>query len=63
MVKLQLMEPAAQKMQDQKKIGDDQDGINDELNQECPERFGRFLFHAFQPFRVATRSRSCGTTG
>jgi hypothetical protein len=63
MVKLQLMKPATQKMQDQKEIGDDEDGVNAQLNQKCAERFGRFLFHAFHPFRVVTGSRSSGITG
>ncbi len=50
-------------MQDQEKITDYENGINDQLNQKCAERFGRFLFHLFQTLRVATSSRSCGIIG
>jgi hypothetical protein len=47
-------------MQNEKEIADNENGINGQLNQKCAERFGRFLFHAFQTLRVATRSRSSG---
>src|SRR5437763_7470077 len=63
MVNLQLIERFTQEMQDQEKITDYENGINDQLNQKCAERFGRFLFHAFQILRVGTRSRSCGIMG
>src|SRR5437763_7039269 len=63
MVNLQLIERFTQEMQDQEKITDYENGINDQLNQKCAERFGRFLFHAFQILRAATRSRSCGIMG
>src|SRR5438477_5233403 len=59
MVNLQLIERFTQEMQDQEKITDYENGINDQLNQKCAERFGRFLFHAFQVLRVGTVSRSC----
>src|SRR6267143_270836 len=63
MVNLQLIERFTQEMQDQEKITDYENGINDQLNQKCAERFGRFLFHLFQTLRVATSSRSCGIIG
>src|SRR5947208_312569 len=63
MVNLQLIERFTQEMQDQEKITDYENGINDQLDQKCAERFGRFLFHAFQILRVGTRSRSCGIIG
>src|SRR5437762_14295607 len=63
MVNLQLIERFTQEMQDQEKITDYENGINDQLNQKCAERLGRFLFHAFQILRVGLRSRSCGIMG
>src|SRR5438477_5426716 len=63
MVNLQLIERFTQEMQDQEKITDYENGINDQLDQKCAERFGRFLVHAFQILRVGTRSRSCGIIG
>jgi hypothetical protein len=47
-------------MQDEEEITDHEHGVDGQLNQKCAERFGRFLFHAFQTLRVATRSRSSG---
>src|SRR6266446_2655975 len=63
MVLFQLLQSLTQEMQNEKKIGDDEHGINGQLNQECAQRFGRFLFHAFQTLRVVTSSRSCGIMG
>ena len=56
---LQLMEPFAKKMQNEEKITDNENGINDQFDQKCAKRFDSFFFHLFQGLRVATRSRSC----
>jgi hypothetical protein len=50
----QLIEPFTQKMENEKKIADDESGINDQLNQERAQRIGCFLFHRFQSLRVGT---------
>ena len=59
MSNLELMQPFTQKMQDQKEIADHENGINDQLDQKCAQRFDGFLFHPFQSLRVGTVSRSC----
>src|SRR5437899_6756165 len=63
MTGFQLMEPITQKMENEKKIADHENGINGQLNQECAQCFDRFLFHAFQILRLGTRSRSCRLMG
>jgi hypothetical protein len=47
MVHLQLMQPFPQKMEDEKEVADDENGIDDELDEKGSQRLGGLGFHFY----------------
>ena len=50
-LRFQMVEPLAQKMQNQEEIADDEDGINGQFDRKRSQAFGSFFFHEAEMVR------------
>jgi hypothetical protein len=57
-VELKLMQPIPQKMEDEKKIPDDEGGIDPQLDRKCAQGFGGVGFHFISGDRSTIHRRS-----
>ena len=57
MTRLQVIKPTAEKMENEKKIRHNQARVDHQLDQECAQSFGCFLFHSFHILRFGARLR------